>query len=160
MTKEPRRAILVVYSRFETRDGRNLAAGEIFDAFVRRGYWLAPRLPAEAENGMRVVFYESSAGFTGVGRLERVEASRGTDWTLPDPTSVSLFPKKLTLCDVVVFAEPVPAKPLLDLLAFITQKEHWGQAFRYSPRLIPDSDVANILRAAPPSSEATTTHDS
>jgi hypothetical protein len=141
-------ALLIVYGAYETQDGKHLTGEAIFDSLVRNGYWLTPRIPTRTREGIRVVFYQAGAGFRATARVVRTEASRHSDWVLPGANPIMLFPKKIVLQGVRVFTDAVPAKGLLDELTFIRHKTHWGHAFRLSPRIIPDSDVDVIVRAA------------
>lgn len=142
------RAILVVYGDFETLDGKHIPAGDILQALIGRGYWLTPRIPAEWVKGMRALFYQAKLGFTAAGSLTNVTSSTTEDWRLPGDVPSSFFPIKLGLQDVEVFTSPLNARPLVNRLSFITDKKNWGQAFRFSPRLIPPQDADLILKEA------------
>lgn len=141
-----RRAIVVAYADFDTLDGRHVLAGDILRTLIGRGYWLTPRVPVNWAKGMRVLFYQSKLGFTASGSLTRVTVSRAEDWRLPGNVPSTFFPLRLELRDVEIFAVPLNARPLVNRLSFITDKKNWGQAFRFSPRLIPKQDADAILR--------------
>jgi len=141
---EKREALLIVYGEF-----RRLTADTILQAFVSNKYWVTSRMPTGWALGMQVLFYQSGAGFTASGSLIGVGASRGEDWQLPYPASISLFPIKLSLDEVDIFPAPVSIRPLLEKLSFVTNKKYWGAAFRRSPRLIPQQDATFILRHVP-----------
>jgi len=59
-----------------------------------------------------------------------------------------IFPYRMKVRPVAVFAEPLEFKPLIEDLAFITNKTMWSGHLRQAMREIPEEDCQFILRRA------------
>jgi len=59
-----------------------------------------------------------------------------------------VFPCRMRVRPVAVFAEPLEFKPLIEDLAFITNKKMWSGHLRQAMREIPEVDYRLILRRA------------
>lgn len=75
----------------------------------------------------------TSVGCVGDGPLSRVD--------MPDGTSCFRLP--VTYLE----AHPAPIRPLLDLLTFIRNRQHWGAAFRFGALRIGARDYLTIASA-------------
>ena len=138
-------ALLICYGDIVADDGTRIAGRTILESLVGRGYWLAMRMPKGWAPGIPVLLYQSQQGFTASATLKDVEQSRAADWRLPGEPLFWRFPFKIILDKVRFFKEPVAARPILQKLWFVTNKAHWGHAFRTSPRLIPKADATFIM---------------
>ena len=59
-----------------------------------------------------------------------------------------VFPCRMRVRPVAVFPEPLEFKPLIEDLAFITNKKMWSGHLRVAMREIPEEDYRLILRRA------------
>ena len=81
---------------------------------------------------------EPLQAFTAIGRVRTgriYQATIGADF---HPFRVDVD----YLC-----SQPVPIKPLIAELSFIRSKAHWGAAFRFGMRRVPEADFALIAAA-------------
>ena len=66
----------------------------------------------------------------------------------PPQMGDEVFPYRMKVRPVAVFAEPLEFKPLIEDLAFITNKKMWSGHLRQAMREIPEEDYRLILRRA------------
>ena len=69
-------------------------------------------------------------------------------FTTPPHMGDEVFPYRMKVRPVAVFAEPLEFKPLILDLAFITNKKMWSGHLRQAMREIPAEDYHLILRQA------------
>jgi EVE domain len=81
---------------------------------------------------------EPLQAFTAIGRIRSGTVYQAT-------AGESFRPFRL---DVDYFsAQPAPVRPLIESLAFIRSKAHWGAAFRFGVLRVPETDFALIAAA-------------
>lgn len=147
---ETREAILVTYGDLRNAVGRvRISAPAVLEALLSRGYWLSPRKPGRWKSGEIVLFYQAGLGFTATAKLVDVKTACKADWPFPDIALPREFSIKLSLDGSRVFPTPIDTKPLIERLAFVSNKTNWGTAFRPTPKLIPLADATSILDRAP-----------
>ena len=66
----------------------------------------------------------------------------------PPQMGDEVFPYRMKVRPVAVFPEPLEFKPLIEDLAFITNKKMWSGHLRVAMREIPEEDYHLILRRA------------
>ena len=59
-----------------------------------------------------------------------------------------VFPLRITLKQVKIFAEPIVFKPLVPEMSFIKNKVMWSGSIRTAMRVIPEEDYQKILEVA------------
>ena len=69
-------------------------------------------------------------------------------FTTPPQMGDEVFPFRMKVKPVAVFPEPLEFKPLIEDLAFITNKTMWSGHLRQAMREIPAEDYHLILRRA------------
>ena len=69
-------------------------------------------------------------------------------FTTPPHMGDEVFPYRMKVRPVAVFAEPLEFKPLIGDLKFITNKTMWSGHLRIAMREIPEEDYRLILRRA------------
>jgi len=69
-------------------------------------------------------------------------------FTTPPQMGDEVFPYRMKVRPVVVFAEPLELKPLISDLKFITNKTMWSGHLRVAMREIPEEDYQFILKRA------------
>lgn len=57
-----------------------------------------------------------------------------------------VFPYRIKVKSVKVFAEPVPFKPLVPEMSFIKNKVMWSGSIRTAMRVIPEEDYQRIVK--------------
>jgi predicted RNA-binding protein len=58
-----------------------------------------------------------------------------------------VFPYRIKVKQVKVFAQPVPFKPLVPEMSFIKNKTMWSGSIRTAMRVIPEEDYQKIVKA-------------
>lgn len=143
----PDAAILVVYGGLDV-SVRKVTGSEILTTLLDSGLWFSARVPASARSGMKCVFYETRVGFTGDATLEEIGSTGKGDIDKFERIPLRMYPFRWKLSSVRRFIEPTDARHILGSLSFISNKHHWGYAFRSSPRLIPMVDYKIIIAAS------------
>ena len=69
-------------------------------------------------------------------------------FTTPPHMGDEVFPFRMKVRPVAVFAEPLEFKPLIPDLTFITNKKMWSGHLRQAMREIPEEDYRLILKRA------------
>lgn len=125
---------------------RRLAADSVFDGLFARREWYIARNAAVLSMGSRILFYQSGIGFRGTAVVVDVMKSQTTQ--ILGCALYAAFSHRLALGECSVFAHPVSARALIPALDFISNKVHWGQSFRTTPRRISEKDYHTITRQA------------
>ncbi|MDN7024114.1 EVE domain-containing protein [Methanoculleus sp. FWC-SCC1] len=73
---------------------------------------------------------------------------RSRIFVTPEHMGDEVFPYRVKVEPVAVFAEPLEFKPLIPDLAFITNKTMWSGHLRQAMREIPEEDYLFILKQA------------
>jgi hypothetical protein len=95
-----------------------------------------------------VIFYQSGAGIRGYAKVVSVDdVTNAARWQL-EQYGLSHLNVRLGLDEVELFVKPVKISPLVDRLDFVSNKVHWGQSVRTTPRTINDRDFATIKAEA------------
>ena len=81
---------------------------------------------------------EPLQAFTAIGRIRT-----GTVYQATLPADPGLFRTDVDY----LRSQPAQIKPLIAELTFIRSKTHWGAAFRYGARRVPEADFARITAA-------------
>ncbi len=69
-------------------------------------------------------------------------------FTTPPHMGDEVFPFRMKVRPVAVFAEPLEFKPLIPDLTFITNKKMWSGHLRQAMREIPEEDYRLVLKRA------------
>jgi len=64
----------------------------------------------------------------------------------PKALGNEVFPLRIKLKPVKVFAEPLPFKPLVPEMSFIKNKVMWSGSLRTAMRVIPEEDYQRIVK--------------
>jgi hypothetical protein len=137
----------VVFGDLETAQ-RRIPAKEILQKLLGAKLWMTPRLPKGLQIPTLVAFYMSRAG---VVAHARVTGTRPTNALTSNPLPglpLQLYPFILDLDQITIPDVPTNIRPFIPNLTFITDKTHWGQALRTSPRLISPADFSTLVQAA------------
>ena len=64
----------------------------------------------------------------------------------PKALGNEMFPLRIKVKPIKVFAEPIPFKPLVQEMSFIKNKTMWSGSIRTAMRIIPKEDYQKILK--------------
>jgi len=127
-----------------------IAAKDLVDSAVAGSYGQLNRGAAAPLERMRAgdgyLFYsprthpagEALQAFTAIGRVRTGKVYQAT-------TDADFKPFRIEV-DYLP-SQPAPIKPLIAELSFIRSKVHWGAAFRFGMRRVPEVDFALIAAA-------------
>ncbi|HEY3282613.1 MAG TPA: EVE domain-containing protein [Armatimonadota bacterium] len=143
---------IFVANRLEGDD--MVRARTILERLAGRGLWLLnKRTPFRGryKPGDLVLFYLAGEGerqFVGQAVLaSEVEPATDEERDLLRGLGIFGFGDRLRLKDVVTWERPVPIAPLIERLAFITNKKYWGHHFRMGAVSISAEDYETVLVA-------------
>jgi len=140
------RALLVAFGDLFDRTGAIVRGRAILTALLGSGVWLTTRVPKAAVPPIAAAFYQTGIGVVACARVVGLRPTTSlVRVPLPD-LPLKMFPTALDLDSVRLFERPVDVRSVLDQLSFIHNKKQWGQAFRYTPRMIPKSDYDALIR--------------
>jgi predicted RNA-binding protein len=80
--------------------------------------------------------------------LSDVQEDESTLFVTPKALVNEVFPLRIKVRPVKVFAEPVLFKPLVPEMSFIKNKTMWSGSIRTAMRVIPEEDYQKISKAA------------
>lgn len=133
-------------------------AGEVLRARLAEGRWPVNRRTSHRDRlsgGDRVLFYAAGQGraaqsFLGTGRLAGPAAKlSGAEQTDPEVLGVARASRTVVPIQTAeLFPSPVPIRPLILELDFITSKERWGVHLMGGIVRISKEDFRRIERAA------------
>jgi len=145
MTETNQTYAIVAFGDIDGPDCR-IAADSVFDGLFAKGEWYITRPTASLLKGTKVLFYQNGRGIRGSALVGGVIECRTTH--IFGCRVYSSFTHRLVLDECATFVEPVNIRPLIPVLDFISNKVHWGQSFRTTPRRISEKDYFAIARQA------------
>jgi hypothetical protein len=145
MTETNQTYAIIAFGDIDGPD-RRITADMVFDGLFAKGEWYITRPTASLFKGTKVLFYQSGKGIRGSALVGGVIECRTT--RILGCQVYGSFSHRLVLDECAMFVEPVSIRPLVLVLDFISNKAHWGQSFRTTPRLISEKDYLAITRQA------------
>lgn len=139
------RPILIAFGDLTEFDPK-LKAGYVYEKLMAAKRWLVTQRRHCLVPGAQLIFYQNRVGFVGTAAIEHVAPTSGSDATACAGLPIKLFPYRISLDNVRIFAHPIDCRPLIPDLTFIKNKKSWGLAFMGTPRPIPQSDYWGILK--------------
>lgn len=143
---EPAPRFLVTFSNGVGSAGP-IPAGQIFSELINLGRWYLPRRSSIA-GGATILFYQAGVGIRGEATVLNVLEATQNDRDYLKKYGLFHLTVRLALGQQHVFEEPVSLAPLVNDLAFVTNKKYWGHSLRFTPRVITEADYNLIVQRA------------
>jgi hypothetical protein len=141
--------VLLAFGPSSNSLGR-VSGEQIFGQLFQSSKWYVRRKSRFLTPGCTLVFYETRIGVRGHAELVDVSTISRDDERHIRELGLRGFRFSLTLAREEVFRHAVDLKPIAEELSFVTNKNAWGQAVRFTPRLIPTTDFLKICSIAEP----------
>lgn len=135
---------LLAFSNSSTNLGV-VTATQIYDELMKMSVWYVPRKSKLFVERAPAVFYQSAVGVRGFAILSGVKDVSGLDRGILQRYGLDYLSVKLTLTEITTFDEPVKLAPIVESLSFVSNKKHWGQSVRQTPRIISVADFDTII---------------
>jgi|GEM_PF-2878782 len=146
MPIEQRQHLILVFGDTRT-DQRTVKAREILDELIKQDLWFLPRRSKHLKPGAELLFYQSGTGVVALATLRGTCDVVNADRALLQRLGIYYLTTKLILANVRNFRRPIPLRPLVHDLTFVTNKEYWGHSLRFTPRAISAKDYDRIIQS-------------
>jgi len=144
--KRDKNSLIVAFGNLACHKGAFVPADQIAARLLGSNRWFSNRKPGITPLGAKVLFYQNGLGVVASGIVEQINLT-----TPAEVVGALGFPAAMLyvwrLRDISNMKPAISLRGLVQELRFITNKRHWGQSLRYTPRWIWDSDFDTIANA-------------